>query len=314
LNTAGKAFKFALRETVQFTERIEFKLPNNLYCGIPYLEIKLRDRLKTLTASEIKKIEDDIARQLNDPTIPVDENGNKLLELDIDGESVPALVGTEEGLSKIDDVVVQGAGKFLDDIVLPMKADFPKLKFNKIGDDAFEILDGAGKKWGTVYKDKIVCPARTQIGTAGNPILNKAVLVKNMRYEVDGIIYQSDELGRVLTTTADLDDIARVRLGNQQIRAVDVKDGVRGVDQGGHIVGSRFFGPGEQINLYPQSANLNQGPWKTMENSWADAMVAGKDVKIEVKAIFEGPSKRPMKFEVEHWIDGKYKLEKFDNL
>jgi len=118
----------------------------------------------------------------------------------------------------------------------------------------------------------------------------------------------------VLTTTADLDDIARVRLGNQQIRAVDVKDGVRGVDQGGHIVGSRFFGPGEQINLYPQSANLNQGPWKTMENSWADAMVAGKDVKIEVKAIFEGPSKRPMKFEVEHWIDGKYKLEKFDNL
>jgi len=210
--------------------------------------------------------------------------------------------------------VVQGAGKFLDDIVLPMKADFPKLKFNKIGDDAFEILDGAGKKWGTVYKDKIVCPARTQIGTAGNPILNKAVLVKNMRYEVDGIIYQSDELGRVLTTTADLDDIARVRLGNQQIRAVDVKDGVRGVDQGGHIVGSRFFGPGEQINLYPQSANLNQGPWKTMENSWADAMVAGKDVKIEVKAIFEGSSKRPMKFEVEHWIDGKYKLEKFDNL
>jgi len=209
--------------------------------------------------------------------------------------------------------VVQGAGKFLDDIVLPMKADFPKLKFNKIGDDAFEILDGAGKKWGTVYKDKIVCPARTQIGTAGNPILNKAVLVKNMRYEVDGIIYQSDELGRVLTTTADLDDIARVRLGNQQIRAVDVKDGVRGVDQGGHIVGSRFFGPGEQINLYPQSANLNQGPWKTMENSWADAMVAGKDVKIEVKAIFEGPSKRPDSFKVKYTIDGQPFQENFVN-
>jgi hypothetical protein len=32
------------------------------------------------------KLEDDIARQLNDPNIPVDENGNKLLELDIDGE------------------------------------------------------------------------------------------------------------------------------------------------------------------------------------------------------------------------------------
>lgn len=111
VNPISKKIKFALAEGVQFAQRIEFKLPNNLYCGIPYLEIKLRDRLKTLTANEIKKLEDDIARQLNDPTIPVDENGNKLLELDIDGEKVPAVVGTNEGLEKIDDGVgLQGAG------------------------------------------------------------------------------------------------------------------------------------------------------------------------------------------------------------
>jgi hypothetical protein len=111
LNPISKKIKFALAEGVQFAQRIEFKLPNNLYCGIPYLEIKLRDRLKTLTANEIKKLEDDIARQLNDPNIPVDENGNKLLELDIDGEKVPAVVGTNEGLNKIDDgVSVNGAG------------------------------------------------------------------------------------------------------------------------------------------------------------------------------------------------------------
>ena len=211
----------------------------------------------------------------------------------------------EELESAFKSLRVNGAGKVLDDIVLTMKSDFPSTwKFNKIGDDAFEVLDGTGKKWGTVYQDKIVCPARTQIGTAGNPILNKATLVKNMKYEVDGIIYQTDELGRVLKTNADLDDIARVRLGNQQIRAVDVKDGVRGVDQGGHIVGSRFFGPGEQINLYPQSANLNQGAWKTMENSWANAMVNGSDVKIEVEAVFSGISKRPDAFDVSYWIDG----------
>ena len=195
-----------------------------------------------------------------------------------------------------------------------MKADFPSTwKFNKIGDDAFEVLDGTGKKWGTVYSDKIVCPARTQIGTAGNPILNKAILVKSMNYEVDGIIYKTDELGRVLKTNADLDDIVRVRLGNQQIRAVEVKDGVRGVDQGGHIVGSRFFGPGEQINLYPQSANLNQGAWKTMENSWANAMVNGSDVKIEVEAVFSGISKRPDSFKVKYTIDGQPFQENFIN-
>jgi hypothetical protein len=109
LNTSSKALKFVLKETVQFAERIEFHLPNNLYCGIPYIEIKLRDRLKTLTADEIAKIENDIVNQLNDPTIPIDENGNKLVNLVIDGENTPALIGTEEGLEKV--------GKITDDAI-----------------------------------------------------------------------------------------------------------------------------------------------------------------------------------------------------
>jgi hypothetical protein len=210
--------------------------------------------------------------------------------------------------------IVQGAGNVLDDIVLSMKSNFPSTwKFNKISDDLYDVVDGTGKKWGTVTKDKITAPGRTSTGTPGNPIINNPVLIKNMKYEVDGFIYQTDDLGRVVKTNADLDDIARVRLGNQQIKAVDVKDGVRGTDQGGHIVGSRFFGPGEQINLYPQSANLNQGAWKTMENSWADAMVQGKDVKIEVEAIFSGTSKRPDSFKVKYTIDGQPFQENFIN-
>ena len=116
LNPISKKIKFALAEGVQFAQRIEFKLPNNLYCGIPYLEIKLRDRLKTLTANEIKKLEDDIARQLNDPNIPVDENGNKLLELDIDGEKVPAVIGTEEGLEKVGKKVFSNIDDFINSL------------------------------------------------------------------------------------------------------------------------------------------------------------------------------------------------------
>ncbi len=107
--------------------------------------------------------------------------------------------------------------------------------------------------------------------------------------------------------------MVRARLGNQQIRAVDVKDGVRGSDQGGHIIGSRFFGAGEQINYYPQSANLNLGPWKVMENRWADAMVAGKDVKVEVQAIYAGDAFRPSRFRVIEKIDGEEKVLNFVN-
>ena len=185
-------------------------------------------------------------------------------------------------------------------------------KFTKSG-DGMVVKNGSGKQLGTIYSDKIVAPGRKVAGESDNALLNRVPLVKNMKYDVDGFIYETDEFGRVLRTNADLDDVVRIRLGNQQIKAVDVKDGVRGTDQGGHIVGSRFFGPGEQINLYPQSANLNQGAWKQMENTWADAMVAGKDVKIKVEAIFEGISQRPSRFRVDYIIDGQPFRETFTN-
>lgn len=58
---------------------------------------------------------------------------------------------------------------------------------------------------------------------------------------------------------------------------------------------------------------MNQGAWKTMENGWADAMVQGKDVKIEVEAIFTGVSKRPDEFVVKYTIDGQPFNETFKN-
>lgn len=61
------------------------------------------------------------------------------------------------------------------------------------------------------------------------------------------------------------------------------------------------------------SANLNLSAWKQMENIWADAMVAGKDVKIKVKAIYSGTSQRPMGFEVDYWIDGQISTRTFPN-
>jgi hypothetical protein len=50
-----------------------------------------------------------------------------------------------------------------------------------------------------------------------------------------------------------------------------------------------------------------------MENGWADAMVQGKNVKIEVEAIFTGVSKRPDEFVVKYTIDGQPFNETFKN-
>ena len=46
----------------------------------------------------------------------------------------------------------------------------------------------------------------------------------------------------------------------QQRKAVEIKDGVKGEDQGGHLIARNFNGPGEQISYIPQNAKLNQQP------------------------------------------------------
>jgi filamentous hemagglutinin len=89
--------------------------------------------------------------------------------------------------------------------------------------------------------------------------------------------------------------------------------GVQGQDDGGHLIANILNGPGEQINYLPQTINLNRGNWKTMENTFSEALQKGSKVEVEIKPIFSGTSKRPTKFEVEYWIDGKYKFVEFDN-
>jgi hypothetical protein len=185
-------------------------------------------------------------------------------------------------------------------------------QISKAGDGMI-ITTGKGRSLGTLYSDRIVAPARTLSGEAGNALLNRVPLMKKQIYDVDNFIYQTDDLGRVVKANADLDDIVRIRLGNQQIRSIDVKDGVRGVDQGGHIIASRFYGPGEQINLYPMSATLNLSEWKAMENGWAQALVDGKNVKIEVNAIFSASSDRPARFRVIQDVDGEETIFNFIN-
>ena len=88
---------------------------------------------------------------------------------------------------------------------------------------------------------------------------------------------------------------------------------MKGQDDGGHLIANILNGPGEQLNYLPQTVGLNRGKWKTMETAWVDALKAGRKVEVEIVPVFSGNSKRPVKFEVEYWIDGKYKFLEFDN-
>ncbi|MDA3616525.1 DNA/RNA non-specific endonuclease [Polluticaenibacter yanchengensis] len=125
--------------------------------------------------------------------------------------------------------------------------------------------------------------------------------------------YKTDADGRVVKVEGELKLSSRNRNGYQQsVKCKGSKDGLSD-DHGSHLIGSRFDGAGEQINLVPMKSDLNLREWKVMENEWEKALQQGKTVNIEIRPIYDGTSKRPIGFEVDYWIDGIKTSEVFEN-
>ena len=146
-----------------------------------------------------------------------------------------------------------------------------------------------------------------------NKVLNNE-LEPNKIYKVGDYSYFTDEAGRVNKVSGELKLETKDRNIYQQGKSVEIKDGVRGKDQGGHIIARIFNGPGEQINYVPQTATLNNGEWKTMEKKWNDALSEGKKVEVDIKINY-ADNLRPTDFDVTYIIktsDGK--IEKTENL
>ena len=157
--------------------------------------------------------------------------------------------------------------------------------------------------------------------TQTNTLLNVVPLIPNAIYVVDFITYRTDTEGRVSQITAILDTNKRGRDEFQQQQAKHFKDGAsNAVDDGGHMIGSRFRGIVEQINYFPQEIASNRyADWKNMEDEW-EAVAKGKrltrngavivsagtprTVSVDIKPQFNGNSKRPFEFRVDFSYNG----------
>jgi hypothetical protein len=126
----------------------------------------------------------------------------------------------------------------------------------------------------------------------------------------NGHAYVTDSLGRV-TKAEGLLDVSKIdRNVYQQLIAGKV--GGEGYE-GGHLIATLFGGAGEKINLIPQLTTVNRGEFRVLEKDWADAIRAGKEVKVEVSPIYVGASKVPDEVRVSYWIDGVRDSRKFPN-
>ena len=140
---------------------------------------------------------------------------------------------------------------------------------------------------------------------------NEATIVQQQTYipaqiKVDDYSYFTDEAGRVNKVSGELKLEAKDRNIYQQRKSVEIKNGIKGEDQGGHKIARIFNGPGEQINYVPQTPKLNNGEWKSMENSWKKSLSEGKKIEVDIQIIYDSDksTKRPLVFFVEYKIDG----------
>lgn len=138
---------------------------------------------------------------------------------------------------------------------------------------------------------------------AWNDGLN-ASLKPNAVYVLDnGHAYMTDALGRV-SKAEGLLDVSNLRKmdRNTYQQLVAGKVGGEGYE-GGHLIATLFGGAGEKINLIPQLAAVNRREFRVLEREWADAIRAGKDVKVEVRPVYVGTSKIPDEVVVDHWVN-----------
>jgi hypothetical protein len=133
----------------------------------------------------------------------------------------------------------------------------------------------------------------------------------NSVYEANGYVYKTDAQGRVKETSGTL----RLEKADRNLKAQnEVGKLVNPTgDDGGHLIGSRFGGSGEKLNMVPQDSRLNRyGEWRKMEDGWAAALKEGKEVKIKINPIY-GDSPRPEFLEVKYWVGGKVHTRVFEN-
>lgn len=138
----------------------------------------------------------------------------------------------------------------------------------------------------------------------------------NTDYKVGDKLYRTDETGKVRNVSGSLSLGKYGRNEYQQRRSIEIKDGRKGTDDGGHIIAHQFKGAGEQINYVPMlGGELNRGQWKRMEGEWQKALKRKPpgEVNVDINILYKVASKRPLGFVVNYTIDGTPYRKKFRN-
>ena len=130
-----------------------------------------------------------------------------------------------------------------------------------------------------------------------------------------GYRYTTDEFGRI--SRVEVDELIlkkgkrnahSQRVAGREYRITEAELW-EGLDDGGHLIGTQFNGPGDLDNVIAMNREINRsgGAWYNMEQEWANALkeVPPRKVTVDIQPVYSGKSLRPDAFNVICEIEGK---------
>ncbi|WP_307258968.1 DNA/RNA non-specific endonuclease [Oikeobacillus pervagus] len=142
----------------------------------------------------------------------------------------------------------------------------------------------------------------------GSHFLDEFKLKPNVKYETNGYLYQTDELGRIERASGELTLEMGERNSKHQL-AAGGEDRVKAPstqgDHGGHLIGTQFNGSPLIDNIVAMNGNVNVSAYKKLESAWAKALRDKREVIVDIRPVYEGNSVRPVSFNIKYRIDGE---------
>ncbi|WP_440604437.1 DNA/RNA non-specific endonuclease [Bacillus sp. GB_SG_008] len=151
----------------------------------------------------------------------------------------------------------------------------------------------------------------------GSHFLDEFKLKPNVKYETNGYLYQTDELGRIERASGELTSEMGERSSKHQL-AAGGEDRVKAPstqgDHGGHLIGTQFNGSPLIDNIVAMNGNVNVSAYKKLESAWAKALRGGKEVFVDIRPRYGGTSIRPDSFAIIYKINGIEKVKILKNV
>lgn len=138
-------------------------------------------------------------------------------------------------------------------------------------------------------------------------------LLPNTQYELNGYKYETDNKGRIKSAEGKIrikdPDYGRNMENVRKYKSQEYNPS----DDRGHLIANQFGGSDRLGNVVPMDAKLNKSDYNRVENTLADAVKNGADVKLKVEPIYGNDSSRPSDFQVSYSIDGDKTVVVFKN-